>query len=122
MALPHAPGIRRLVCLCGEWTGKLNLSGLTEGVFGDKLRPTLSSIRYSRPLNSRDPTEPKFAPIPDRPYHDRRYHIDFSKVKEAMKWECTTPFHEGLAKTVEFYVNEYNDEQKSKLIMERPQG
>jgi len=73
-------------------------------------------------IMQRDPTEPKFAPIPDRPYHDRRYHINFSKVKEEMKWECTTPFHEGLAKTVEFYVNEYNDEQKSKLIMERPQG
>ncbi|KAI6230298.1 DTDP-D-glucose 4,6-dehydratase [Aphelenchoides fujianensis] len=55
----------------------------------------------------RPPTKPTFAPIPDRPYHDRRYFIDFSKIRECLGWECSTPFEKGLKRTIEFYVEDY---------------
>ncbi|CAB3400989.1 unnamed protein product [Caenorhabditis bovis] len=58
-------------------------------------------------LMNREPTPPTFTPIPDRPYHDRRYYIDFSKIHKAMGWKCTTPFSSGLLRTIEYYVKQH---------------
>lgn len=35
-------------------------------------------------LMQREASKPEFAPIPDRPYHDRRYYIDFSKIRRTL--------------------------------------
>uniref|UniRef100_A0A0N5B1F9 dTDP-D-glucose 4,6-dehydratase n=1 Tax=Syphacia muris TaxID=451379 RepID=A0A0N5B1F9_9BILA len=45
--------------------------------------------------------------IPDRPYHDRRYYMDCSKIKNEMKWSCKVPFEEGLQKTIDYYIDQY---------------
>jgi dTDP-glucose 4,6-dehydratase len=41
----------------------------------------------------------------DRPGHDRRYAIDFSKIKNELGWEPKITFEEGLAMTVAWYRN-----------------
>ncbi|OGI25296.1 MAG: dTDP-glucose 4,6-dehydratase [Candidatus Moranbacteria bacterium RBG_13_45_13] len=41
--------------------------------------------------------------VKDRPGHDRRYAIDFSKIKRELGWEPKTNFDEGMKKTVEWY-------------------
>ena len=41
--------------------------------------------------------------VPDRPGHDRRYAIDFAKIKQELKWAPRTSFAEGMKKTVEWY-------------------
>lgn len=41
--------------------------------------------------------------VKDRPGHDRRYAIDFSKIKNELGWEPRTNFDEGMKKTVEWY-------------------
>jgi dTDP-glucose 4,6-dehydratase len=41
--------------------------------------------------------------VSDRPGHDRRYAIDFSKIKVELGWEPRTSFKEGMKKTVEWY-------------------
>jgi len=41
--------------------------------------------------------------VTDRPGHDRRYAIDFSKIKRTLKWEPSVSFEEGISQTVEWY-------------------
>jgi dTDP-glucose 4,6-dehydratase len=42
--------------------------------------------------------------VGDRPGHDFRYSVDFSKAKEELGWVPMVDFEEGLRKTVEWYM------------------
>jgi dTDP-glucose 4,6-dehydratase len=42
--------------------------------------------------------------IPDRPGHDRRYVLDWSKIRRELGWEPRIPFEQGLADTVAWYA------------------
>ena len=41
--------------------------------------------------------------VTDRPGHDRRYGIDFSKLKNELGWSPLVPLSHGLAQTVRWY-------------------
>lgn len=43
--------------------------------------------------------------VKDRPGHDKRYAIDFSKIKNELGWEPKVSFEEGMKKTVKWYQN-----------------
>jgi dTDP-glucose 4,6-dehydratase len=43
--------------------------------------------------------------VTDRPGHDKRYSIDFSKIKKQLDWQPKTNFEEGLQKTINWYKN-----------------
>lgn len=43
--------------------------------------------------------------VKDRPGHDRRYAIDFSKLNKELNWSPKESFHSGLRKTVEWYLS-----------------
>ena len=42
--------------------------------------------------------------VKDRPGHDRRYAIDFSKIKRELGWSPSVTFKEGLIRTVVWYL------------------
>jgi len=42
--------------------------------------------------------------IPDRPGHDRRYVLDWSKIRHELDWQPQIPFDVGLADTVDWYA------------------
>jgi dTDP-glucose 4,6-dehydratase len=42
--------------------------------------------------------------VKDRPGHDRRYAIDFSKIKRELGWQPSVTFREGLERTVAWYL------------------
>lgn len=42
--------------------------------------------------------------VKDRPGHDRRYAIDFSKIQNELGWEPRFSFEEGMAQTVNWYL------------------
>lgn len=42
--------------------------------------------------------------IKDRPGHDRRYAIDASKIKKELGWKPSVTFEEGLAQTIDWYL------------------
>ncbi|WP_019849197.1 dTDP-glucose 4,6-dehydratase [Desulfitobacterium sp. PCE1] len=43
--------------------------------------------------------------VKDRPGHDRRYGIDYSKIKTQLGWESQETFESGLRKTVQWYLD-----------------
>lgn len=43
--------------------------------------------------------------VQDRPGHDRRYAIDAKKIRRELGWEPEYTFEQGLAQTVEWYIN-----------------
>ncbi|MFP5072066.1 dTDP-glucose 4,6-dehydratase [Pseudonocardia nantongensis] len=42
-------------------------------------------------------------PVPDRKGHDRRYSVDWSKIRDELGYEPRMPFDRGLADTVAWY-------------------
>jgi dTDP-glucose 4,6-dehydratase len=42
--------------------------------------------------------------VDDRPGHDRRYAIDAAKIAQDLGWMPSTPFDEGIKKTIQWYV------------------
>ncbi|MEI7810523.1 MAG: dTDP-glucose 4,6-dehydratase [bacterium] len=52
--------------------------------------------------------------VKDRPGHDMRYAIDFTKAKEELGWIPEVTFEEGIKKTIEWYKN--NEDWYNKLI------
>ncbi len=42
--------------------------------------------------------------VADRPAHDRRYAVDYSKINRSLGWAPRTPFDEGIRKTIDWYV------------------
>ena len=44
--------------------------------------------------------------VADRPGHDRRYAIDFSKIEKEMGWRPRYGLEEGLCRTVRWYVEQ----------------
>lgn len=43
--------------------------------------------------------------VKDRPGHDLRYAIDASKIKNELGWEPSVQFEEGIALTIDWYLN-----------------
>ena len=46
--------------------------------------------------------------VEDRPGHDRRYAIDAGKIKKELGWEPTETLDTGLKKTVQWYLDHSN--------------
>ena len=43
--------------------------------------------------------------VTDRLGHDRRYAIDPAKIHNELGWLPETPFEEGIAKTIQWYLD-----------------
>jgi dTDP-glucose 4,6-dehydratase len=50
-------------------------------------------------------TQEEIEYVTDRPGHDKRYSIDFSKIKEKLEWQPKIDFIDGIKKTIEWYQN-----------------
>ena len=62
----------------------------------DELKPTkLKNNRFENLVNF----------VKDRPGHDRRYAIDFSKLSSEVGWSPQIPFDKGLLNTVNWYLS-----------------
>ncbi len=46
--------------------------------------------------------------VADRPGHDRRYSVDWSKIKKVLSWQPQADFDTWLEKTIKWYQNNTN--------------
>lgn len=100
----HCAAIRRVL-----EGGRL---GETYNVGGDAERTNITVVRTicqlldaRHPLPGGQPRESLITYVKDRPGHDRRYAIDASKLKDELDWTPTVTFDEGMARTVDWYLD-----------------
>ena len=87
------PGERYNVGAKGERRNIDVVQAICDGL--DRLRPRVGGTSY-RDLISY---------VEDRPGHDFRYAIDAGKLESELGWKALESFETGLAKTVEWYVD-----------------
>ncbi len=68
---------------------------------GSDEKPNLEVVREV--LKNLDAGEDMIEMVSDRPGHDWRYSVDYSKIKNELGWEPTVKFEEGIAQTVKWY-------------------
>uniref|UniRef100_A0A7E5A0W7 dTDP-D-glucose 4,6-dehydratase n=1 Tax=Panagrellus redivivus TaxID=6233 RepID=A0A7E5A0W7_PANRE len=114
---------------CAEAIRRVTESGRTAEIYNIGTQFEMCNIDLTKLIHAkvadalgRDQTAPQFTPIPDRPYHDRRYHIDFSKIGDELNWGCVIPFEDGLTETINYYVDAYRAEAKNGALNSRRVG
>ena len=73
------------------------IGGLTEDI------PNIEVIK--RILKIMDKDESSIEYIKDRPGHDRRYAVDWSRMNKELGWKPEASFDEYLKKTVQWYID-----------------
>lgn len=85
--------------------------GETYNVGGDAERPNIEVVNTicalldeRRPREDGQPRNSQITYVKDRPGHDRRYAIDASKLKSELGWTPAHSFEQGMADTVDWYL------------------
>ncbi len=79
--------------------GKIGETYLVGGM--EKLLPNIEVVKRILSLMGKDESMIEF--VKDRPGHDRKYDVDWTKIKNELGWQPQFTFDEWLKKTVEWY-------------------
>jgi dTDP-glucose 4,6-dehydratase len=87
-------------------------AGETYNVGGDAERQNIEVVNAicalldeRRPREDGKPRSSQITYVADRPGHDRRYAIDADKLKGELGWSPSVTFEEGIARTVDWYLD-----------------
>ncbi|MFQ6083882.1 MAG: dTDP-glucose 4,6-dehydratase [Candidatus Aminicenantia bacterium] len=72
-------------------------------VGGGNEKTNLETTRFILEKIGRDESYIQY--VKDRPGHDRRYSLDFSKIKEELGWQPEYDFGDALSETIQWYKN-----------------
>ena len=88
----------------GKESETYNIGGLNEWTNLDliHLLCELMDQKLSKPKGS---SAKLITYVKDRPGHDKRYAIDASKLCNALSWKPSVDFREGLAQTIDWYLD-----------------
>lgn len=100
----HCAAIRR-VLESGRVGETYNVGGDAERQNIEVVKAICSLLDQRRPRPDGLPRESQISYVKDRPGHDRRYAIDASKLKRELGWAPTVDFEQGIARTVDWYLD-----------------
>ena len=88
----------------GKLGDTYNIGGFNEWKNIDLIKVIIKTVDKQLG-NTEGTSEHLITYVTDRAGHDLRYAIDATKIKNELGWEPTLQFEEGIAKTVEWYLN-----------------
>ena len=100
----HCAAIRRVLEI-GRVGEVYNIGGDAERENIQVVKTICALLDQRRPLADGRRRESLVTYVKDRPGHDRRYAIDASKIKQDLGWRQTESFESGLARTVDWYLD-----------------
>ena len=100
----HCAAIRR-VLEAGRVGETYNVGGDAERTNITVVKTICALLDQRRPLADGRPRESLITYVKDRPGHDRRYAIDASKLQSELGWNPSLTFEEGIARTVDWYLD-----------------
>ena len=99
----HCEAIRTVLAK-GRPGETYNVGGNSERENIEVVKTICALLDQRRPRADGQPRETQITFVTDRPGHDRRYAIDASKLKNALGWEPKHSFEQGIATTVDWYL------------------
>ncbi|MBE7637998.1 dTDP-glucose 4,6-dehydratase [Sneathiella sp. P13V-1] len=93
----------RLVVERGSVGETYMIGGRAERTNIDMVKAICSAM--DRKFPDKAPHENLIKYVTDRPGHDARYAVDCSKIEKELGWSQTVTLEEGLAKTVDWYLD-----------------
>ena len=109
----HCRAIRAV--LAGGRVGEVyNVGGDAERRNIDVVKVICGLLDERRPLADGSKRESLLTYVKDRPGHDRRYAIDADKLKNELGWSQTESFETGMARTIDWYLN--NEEWSGRVL------
>ncbi len=83
---------------------KYNVGGASEYRNIDLVQELCALLDEALPQSAHRPHKNLIEFVADRPGHDERYAMDFSKLKKELGWQPRTTLPDGLRKTVAWYL------------------
>ena len=106
--LDHCKGID-LVYHTGKKANIYNIGGRNERT-NLQIVDTITSILDEKvPQKGNKSYKELITFVEDRAGHDRRYAIDATKLENELGWKADENFDSGIIKTIEWYLEKYND-------------
>lgn len=100
----HCAAIRR-VLEAGQVGETYNIGGDAERQNIEVVHTLCALLDQRRPRADGRSRVEQITYVADRPGHDRRYAIDASKLKRALGWAPQVSFEQGMARTVDWYLD-----------------
>lgn len=82
-----------------------NIGGDSEMKNIEVVHAICDAIDALRPELPHAPCQSLITSVKDRPGHDKRYAIDFSKISDELGWKPILTFSEAIHQTVDWYLN-----------------